>query len=171
MTLAQQILTLQGRGLMIADTNKAEQALDAISYFRLADYWYHLEADHHTHQFLPNSHFEEVLACYYFDKDLKALLFKAIQTIEVAVRSKVIKHFAPTCGPFWFMDATKAVNQRRFQTNLETIKKEVGRSKERYIREHFRKYSDPDLPPVWKTLEVISLASFCLFYTLEIRKV
>ena len=34
------IQTLQGRGLMIADTNKAEQALDAISYFRLADYWY-----------------------------------------------------------------------------------------------------------------------------------
>ena len=135
MTLVQQILTLQGRGLMIADTNKAEQALDAISYFRLADYWYHLEADHHTHQFLPNSHFEEVLACYSFDKELKALLFKAIQTIEVAVRSKVIKHFAPTCGPFWFMDSTKAVNQRRFQTNLDTIKKEVGRSKERYIRE------------------------------------
>ena len=85
--------TLQGRGLIIADTNKAEQALDAISYFRLADYWYHLEADHHTHQFLPNSYVDEVLTCYYFDKDLKALLFKAIQTIEVAVRSKVIKHF------------------------------------------------------------------------------
>ena len=33
----------------------------------------------------------------------------------------------------------------------------MGRSKERYIREHFRKYTDPDLPPVWKTLEVISL--------------
>lgn len=38
MTLAQQIQTLQNRGLIIADTNKAEQALDAISYFRLADY-------------------------------------------------------------------------------------------------------------------------------------
>ena len=164
MTLAQQIQTLQSRGLIIADTNKAEQALDAISYFRLADYWYHLEADHHTHQFLPNSHFEEVLACYYFDKDLKALLFKAIQTIEVAVRSKIIKHFAPTCGPFWFMDTTKAVNQRRFQTNLDTIKKEVGRSKERYIREHFRKYTDPDLPPVWKTLEVISLGELSKLY-------
>ena len=55
------------------------------------------------------------------------------------------------------MDATKAVNQKRFQINLDTIKKEVGRSKERYIREHFRKYTEPDLPPVWKTLEVISL--------------
>ena len=36
MTLAQQIQTLQSRGLIIADTNKAEQALDAISYFQLA---------------------------------------------------------------------------------------------------------------------------------------
>ena len=69
MTLAQQIQTLQSRGLTIADTNKAEQALDDISYFRMADYWYHLEADHHTHQFQPNSHFEEVPAYYYFDKD------------------------------------------------------------------------------------------------------
>ena len=49
MTLAQQIQTLQGRGLIIADTNKAEQALDGISYFRLADYWYHLEANHHNY--------------------------------------------------------------------------------------------------------------------------
>ena len=30
MTLTQQIQTLQNRGLIIADTNKAEQALDAI---------------------------------------------------------------------------------------------------------------------------------------------
>ena len=45
MTLAQQIQTLQSRGLIIADTNKAEQALDDISHFRLTDYWYHLEAD------------------------------------------------------------------------------------------------------------------------------
>ena len=64
MTLAQQIQTLQSRGLIITDTNKAEQALDAISYFRLADYWYHLEADHHTHIFQPNSNFEELLTSF-----------------------------------------------------------------------------------------------------------
>ena len=89
MTLTQQIQTLQSRGLIIADTVKAEQALDAISYFRLADYWYHLESNHQVHLFLPDSHFEEVLTCYYFDKDLKALLFKAMQTIEVAVKVAV----------------------------------------------------------------------------------
>ncbi len=157
MPLAQQIETLKGRGLLIDDEAEAVRALDAISYFRLADYWFHLEADHRTHTFLPNSHFDEVMRCYHFDNDLKALLFRAIQTIEVAVRSKVIKHFAPTYGPFWFMDETRAVNNQYFTKNLEAIRKEVGRSRERYIREHFRKYTEPDLPPVWKTLEVVSI--------------
>ena len=155
--LAQQIETLRQRGLVIDNEAEALWALETISYFRLADYWFAMEADHRTHTFLPDSHFDEVMRCYYFDKDLKALLFKAVQTIEVAVRSKVIKHIAPTCGPFWFMDETKAVNRHRFEQNLETIRKDVGRSRERYIREHFRKYTEPDLPPVWKTLEVVSL--------------
>ena len=155
--LERQIDTLKQRGLIIDDEAAALQVLDTISYFRLADYWFHLEADHRTHVFLPDSHFSEVLCCYRFDKELKGLLFRAIQTIEVAVRSKVIKHIAPTCGPFWFMDAERAVNLHRFEQNLETIRKEVKRSRERYIHEHFRKYTDPDLPPVWKTLEEVSL--------------
>ena len=157
MPLEQQIETLKRRGLIINDEAVAQQALDSISYFRLADYWFHLEADHHSHQFLPGSHFDEILTCYQFDKELKAILFKAIQTIEVAVRSKIIKHIAPACGPFWFMEPDKAVNQHRFEQNLETIRKEVNRSRERFIREHFQKYTGPDLPPVWKTLEVVSL--------------
>ena len=116
--LERQIDTLKQRGLIIADEAAAQQALDTISYFRLADYWFHLEADHRTHVFLPGSHFSEVLCCYRFDKELKALLFRAIQTIEVTVRSKIIKHIAPVCGPFWFMDAERAVNQHRFEQNL-----------------------------------------------------
>ena len=43
---------------------------------------------------LPDSHFDEVLACYYFDKDLKALLFKAIQTIEVAFKDNLTTELA-----------------------------------------------------------------------------
>ena len=85
MPLEQQIDTLKQRGLIIDDEDAAQQALDTISYYRLADYWFHLEADHRTHAFLPDSHFNVVLCCYRFDKDLKAVLFRAIQTIEVAV--------------------------------------------------------------------------------------
>ena len=159
MTLAEQIRTLQTRGLIIEDEATAVEVLERVSYFRLADYWRPLESDATTHQFAEGSRFVDVVTCYNFDKELKALLFTAIQTIEVAVRAKVIKHFSPAFGPFWFMDETLALNVGHFQSNLAHVRTEVARSKETYIKEHFRKYDEPDLPPVWKTLEVVSFGT------------
>ena len=50
-TTEQQIDILKERGLLIDDVERAVKALDIISYFRLAGYWRHFEADHTTHQF------------------------------------------------------------------------------------------------------------------------
>lgn len=158
-TLSEQIETLQKRGLIIEDEKEALSVLEQISYFRLADYWRPLETNSVTHTFISNARFNDVVKCYNFDKALKVLLFSAIQTIEVSVRAKVIKHFSKSFGPFWFMDETMAINVIHFHSNLEHLRNEVARSKEAYIKEHFRKYDEPDLPPVWKTLEVISFGT------------
>ena len=161
----EQINILKQRGLIIDDDIQIEKALDVISYFRLADYWRHLETDCHTHKFKADSHFSHVLDCYYFDKELKSLLFSAIQTIEVAIRTKIIKHFTPTFGAFWFMNAEFATNQDFFSSNLDHIRTEVKRSREDFITDHFRKYTDPDLPPVWKTLEVVSFGTLSKLFS------
>ena len=79
---------LKERGLLIDDVERAVKALDIISYFRLAGYWRHFEADHTTHQFREGCRFADIIDLYSFDKQLRALLFTAIQTIEVAVRTK-----------------------------------------------------------------------------------
>ncbi len=121
-TLAEQIRTLQARGLIIDNEADATLMLERISYFRLADYWRPLEINKVTHQFADGSCFSEVVACYNFDKELKVLLFSGIQTIEVAVRAKVIKQFSQTSGPFWFMDAANAINSDHFQSNLARIR-------------------------------------------------
>lgn len=64
----------------------------------------------------------------------------------------------------WFMDENYAINKTRFAANLSVIRKEVSRSHDDFITEHFRKYSEPDLPPVWKTLEVISMGTLSKLY-------
>lgn len=99
-TTKQQIDILRGRGLLIDDVKQAIEVLDTISYFRLAGYWRHFEVDHITHQFREDSNFADVIDLYSFDKELRALLFTAIQTIEVSVRTKIIKHFASEFGVF-----------------------------------------------------------------------
>lgn len=165
MTLAEQIRTLQTRGLIIGNGNDALNVLEHISYFRLADYWRPFEIDCNTHQFASGCRFPDVVESYNFDKELKILLFSAIQTIEVSVRAKMIKHFSQIHGSFWFMDTSLAVNAAYFQSNLDRIRTEVSRSKEPYIKEHFQKYDDPDLPPVWKTLEVLSLGTLSKLFS------
>lgn len=53
-------------------------------------------------------------------------------------------------GAFQFMDENYAINEDRFAANLTVLRKEVSLSYDDFITEHYRKYSEPDLPPVWK---------------------
>ena len=150
---------LKSRGMTIADEAFAKEQLSVISYFRLAGYWRPMEQDKQTHTFKPGSTFERAAELYYFDKELRALLFTTIQSIEIALRAKVIHHVSLRYGSFWFMDSDNFTNQELFVDNLSRLNRELSRSKEDFIQEHYNKYSRNQLPPVWKTLELASFGT------------
>ena len=163
--LSQQVSILKQRGLIINDEQDAMRHLGNIGYFRLASYWRLFEADKINHIFKPNSRFETVLTLYEFDSELKLLVFAAIQKLEVALRSKVNQHFATKFGPFWFMDENLFIKKTTYKKNIATLREEVSRSYEDFIAEHYKKYTDPDLPPSWKTLEVASFGTLSKLYS------
>lgn len=150
---------LKVRGLIVSDENEALRQLKIISYFRLANYMHPMEADKVTHVFKPDSTFENATDLYYFDKQLRVLLFTAVQSIEIALRSKVIHHLSIKYGAFWFMGEHLSENLALFDENLSHISKELKRSREDFISEHFTKYTSPLFPPAWKTLEVVSFGT------------
>ena len=155
---------LKERGLIINNEKHALEQLRIISYFRLANYLRPMEQDKTTHTFKPNSTLENALDLYYFDKELRVLIFKAIQSIEIALRSKIIHHVSLKHGAFWFMTPHLCINQRMQTENLNHIQRELQRSKEDFIQEHFAKYNSPIYPPVWKTLEIVSLGTLSKLY-------
>ena len=105
---------LKSRGLIIRDDNDASAQLKIISYFRLANYLRPMERDKTTHVFKPNSHFNNAVNLYFFDKKLRALLFTAIQSFEIALRSKLIHHFSMAYGAFWIMDRSLFTDKKIF---------------------------------------------------------
>ena len=164
----QQIQMLKERGLIIKNEKQALEQLRIISYFRLANYLRPMEQDKENHTFKPNSTFENAINLYYFDKELRALIFTAIQSIEIALRTKIIHHVSLKYGAFWFTDISLCSNQQMFVENLNHIQQELQRSKEDFILEHFAKYTSPTFPPVWKTLEVVSFGTLSkLYYNLS----
>ena len=155
---------LKSRGLNFQNESLALQELKSISYFRIASYLKYYESNTNDHRYKEDSFFEDALYHYYFDKELRCLLFEAIQTIEISFRSKIIHHISLKHSAFWFLDQSLCKNLKLQLENLQTIEREIKRSKEDFILEYYNKYDFPHIPPCWKTLEVTSFGTISKLY-------
>ena len=162
LSITDQLAVLQLRGLTVNDAAKAEQFLNNVSYFRFAAYLRIFEQPDDT--FRSGATFEQVATLYSFDVELRKLLFGAIQRIEIALRSRVIHQFSLAHGPFWFLDASLAIDKLKFAENLATLERELQRSKEDFIKEHTVKYGTSNFPPAWKMLELVSFGCLTKLY-------
>ena len=149
----------------MGDESLAEHYLNNISYYRLAGYWWPMQADKVNHLFKTNSRFEDVVALYSFDSELRLLLFNAIKRIEIGLRTRMINHLAHEVDPWWFENPLIFKNKLAFAVNLKAIDRDLKNSKEVFIRQHYQKYhADSRRPPAWKTLEVVSFGLLSKLY-------
>lgn len=91
-TLVEQIAILKERNLTINDELFAKESLANVGYFRFKGYC--LPFYESKDRFKENVSFEEVYNVYCFDEKLRLLLFKLIEHIEVAFKSKIGYYFA-----------------------------------------------------------------------------
>ena len=73
-TIDWQIEKLIERGFQIENKELAKHYLSNVSYYRLGEYWYVLQADKEKHTFKEEATFEKVINLYEFDRELKILL-------------------------------------------------------------------------------------------------
>lgn len=160
-----QIAQLKARGLEIMDEDMASHYLLNISYYRLAGYWWPMQADKVLHTFKPNSRFRDVIALYNFDRELRLLLFDVIERIEISLRTKMVYHLSHEFDPWWLQDTSLFTNTRELIKTLASIEEELDRSKDIFIKDHLKRYKiDLRLPPSWKVLEITSFGSLSKLY-------
>lgn len=151
--------------MLFGDESAAAYFLQNVSYYRLAGYWWPMQADKTLHTFKPRSTFENVIAIYNFDRELRTLLFDVIERIEIGFRTKLIYHLSHEITPWWFEDVNNFKNLVEHTDSLIAIDRELNHSKEIFIKQHYLKYhTDTRRPPSWKTLEVISFGTLSKVY-------
>ncbi len=164
-TIQEHIIQLRSRGMNIDNEDQAIHYLSHVNYYRLAGYWWPMQVDKENHTFKENSKFEDVVSLYNFDRELRILLFDVIEKIEISLRTKLIYHLSHEYDPWWFQNTSIFQDSVALIDTLASIKEEVERSKDVFVKEHKRKYKD-DLrfPPAWKTLELTSFGSLSKLY-------
>lgn len=183
LTVEQQINKLQSRGLKIHNRIVAANYLSNISYYRLRAYTYPFQDNFNEtndHRFLRNDvSFQDIIDLYCFDRRLRALIFNAIEKIEIAVRTKITYAYSvESDNSHWFNDSTLFKNdsytynksegfeRSKYKKLINDIGNEINRSNEDFIKHYKSKYSDPVLPPSWMTLEVLSFSSLSRLFKL-----
>jgi abortive infection bacteriophage resistance protein len=158
LTIAEQIIALKKKGLIIKDDAFAESCLSNISYYRLRAYTYPFQDNTDPdHPFIVEVTFEEIIELYKFDHKLRLLLFDAIEKIEIAFRTQIIYQWAIAYGSHWQIDPVYYRNPVIFAQQISTLENEIKRSNETFLTHYFSKYSSPSEPPSWMSLEVSSM--------------
>jgi abortive infection bacteriophage resistance protein len=153
-----QIKNLKQRGLLFKDEAKAAHYLSNISYYRLRAYTYPFQDNKiDNHPFTQKIYFEQIIELYVFDRRLRLLIFDALEKIEIALRTKIIYHFAISNGSHWHENAALYRDTPRFINDMAMLYKEVDRSTETFIKHYKSKYTEPQNPPAWMSLEVATL--------------
>ncbi len=157
-TITEQIKKLQARGLDIADKDKAAHYLSNISYYRLRAYTYPFQDNEaENHPFKKKISFEEIIHLYVFDRQLRLLIFNAIEKIEVSFRTQIIYQYALVHGSHWHLKPELYNNAVYFAEQIASLEKEIERSNETFIKHYKNKYTKPTSPPSWMSLEVSSM--------------
>lgn len=158
LSITEQINLLKERGLTFGSEAKAGHYLSNISYYRLRAYTYPFQNNMDLkHPFVSNVSFENIISLYVFDRKLRLLLLDGIEKIEIAFRTQIIYQFALRHGSHWQLKPELYRDVVRFADHIASLKKEIERSNETFIEHYTSKYTQPNEPPCWMSLEVSSI--------------
>ncbi|MDN3595986.1 Abi family protein [Zunongwangia endophytica] len=163
-TVDEQIDKLKGRNMtMDLGDVKAKEILLDIGYYRLGFYWNPFEIDEH-HNLKNGTKFSDVVKLYYLDTDLKHILSRALNRIEINFKTQLIYYVSNYYdkNPTWFAD--KKIVSHQFVKGFPKIYTESFKKNNKPIKNHHRKHSNDIYAPAWKTLEYLTFGSVIKLY-------
>ena len=158
-TIEEQISILEERGLIIEDKAYASKCLENLNYYRISGYTLTLRKND---KFYNGITFENAMQIYNFDKELKLLVLKYLEDIEIALRT----HIGYVLGSqdtsddatLSYLNADNFVSPVHHEDVMKELQGAIGDNKnEAFIKHHQTKYNGK--LPVWAIVETLSFGA------------
>ena len=168
LTFEQQVKYLKSNGLIVPNEAYALKKLSHINYYRLSAYSLSFQYPKNTSKaglFHEGTEFKDLIQLYTFDAKLRNILFGALETIEVYIRTQITYCHAKEYGAFGYLDKNNFnCSEEDFDEIITEIRKESKRSDEKFINHFKSKYRTSDLP-LWTIVEVLSFGTISRIFT------
>jgi len=172
-TYAEQIKIWDDRHLQVPDGFRAQSYLSHISYYRLSAYCIPFQKVKDV--FDDKTTFDDILNLYMFDRELRLIMYDAIERIEIGLRTQIIYKLSHKYGSHWHDEAglfTPAYTNIRgkvvdpFESMQQFLRNEYNSDKpEVFIKHYFDTYNDPTTPPSWMAIELLTIGGLSRLYS------
>lgn len=164
----------RSRGLEITDEKNAYWALEKIGFYRLSGFclpFQNKKSQFNKHKFKAGTTFDDVLALYYFDNDLREITSNALAALEVALRTSICERMCKKYDhSHWYTDQNSyeigkfqnaykdAEKQLNFNSTTHSPPRQDPDKDRMYARHlfldhYYSRYNPPIMPPAWMLRE------------------
>jgi len=161
-TFQEQIDILIKRGLIIEDPEKALLNISRINYYRLSSYFPPFQLD--EHKFKENTSINSIFKLYKFDQKIRTIIFRALENIEVTLRTRIAYYFSHKYGPFAYSNPacfSRYSNHSEWYCKFE---ESVKKSREDFVKEFFKEYDEDKVLPLWMAVEIMSFGHLSFLF-------
>lgn len=160
-TYDEQISKLKEHGCLLHDEKYAREILSNVSYYRLSAYFIpFLKADK---SYVEGTTFERICRLYEFDREMRRLLFSAIEVIEVSLRSKLSYFHAHKYGALGYLKNENFRLKHPHDDFLKSIDKvKAQNSRLPFVKHYVNKYAGDF--PLWVIMELFTMGMLSCFY-------
>lgn len=120
-TYIQQIELLKNKGFIIDDPVDCIEFLKEANYYRFSAYFLPFQIEKDIYR--PNINFNQLKKIYYFDSEIRAILFQAMEQIEFYLRSQIAYTIAHKYGSQAYLDREIYLSKHNHEAFLDLIKK------------------------------------------------
>ncbi len=161
-TYEEQIALLRSRNCIIDDEEFCKEALATLNYYRFSAYFLPFRTS--DKKYIEGTTFRRVYHIYEFDRKLRNLLFKAIEVIEVDLRSQLAHYHAMKYGALGYMDPNNFSEKHDVEKFLKNIKSEITKNKKNlFVKHHLKNYGGQF--PIWVIIELFTFGMLSYFYS------
>ena len=171
------------RGIQDVSVGELEQRLRFVNYYRLRGYTYPYQDNaQEDAPFKPGTKWQDIWDDYWFDQDLRMLMFDGISRYEIAFRSVVALNLFEQYGAQWYenedlfesvefcknylthtnpSEKQKEKYNKHYKDRYETHLKELDdlweRSQEEFKEHYLNHYDNNQRPPAWMIFETATM--------------
>jgi len=159
-----QIKQLSQRGMDLdLPEEKVKEILLDIGYYRLGFYWHPFEIDR-NHNLKEGTRFSDIVELYYLDFDLRSILMKYMNRVEINFRTKLVYYVSNKYrdSPTWFVNPK--VMEKGFIDDFDHFYTKDFIANHKSIQRHHKKYINDKYAPAWKTIEFFTFGSVLKIY-------